>query len=98
MSYTLLIILTTVLVLVFVGALIILVTQIHKVLYDIGGCDESFLAKLRVGLRAIEMETSHLPPQATQLNEALEKTGAGLNVINQHLEGTIQAALQQKNV
>ncbi|CAN5260069.1 hypothetical protein BH20BAC1_BH20BAC1_24570 [soil metagenome] len=96
--FTLLMILTVLLVLVFVFALIYLVTKIHGLLVRIGGLGESFLAKLRLGLRAIETETGHLPVEVTQLNETLTKTGAGLKVVNKHLEGTIAAALNQKNM
>lgn len=96
--FALLIIFTTVLVLIFVGALIIFVTQILELLVNIGGNGNSFLAKLRLGLRAIETETGHLPVQVTKLNETLTNTAAGLKVVNGHLEGTIQAALKQKNI
>ncbi len=96
--FTLLMILTVVLVLIFVFALIFLVTKVHGLLNEIGGCSTSLLAKLRWGLRAIETETGHLPVEVTQLNDTLSKTGAGLKVVNNHLEGTIQAALNQKNI
>ncbi len=96
--FTLLMILTVLLVLVFVFALIYLVTKIHGLLTKIGGLGESFLAKLRLGLRAIETETGHLPVQVTKLNETLTNTGAGLKIVNTHLEGTIEAALKQKNI
>ncbi len=89
-------VLTVLLVLIFVGALIYFVGNIHRLLVNIGGNGNSFLAKLRLGLRAIETETGHLPVQVTKLNETLSNTGAGLNVVNTHLEGTIQAALKQK--
>lgn len=96
--YTILMLLTIVLVLILVFALIIIVTQIRKLLISIGGDGSSFLAKLRLGLRAIETETGHLPVQVTKLNETLSNTGAGLKVVNSHLEETIQAALKQKNI
>jgi hypothetical protein len=96
--YTLLMILTVLLVLLFVGALIFFVANIHRLLVNIGGNGNSYLAKLRLGLRAIETETGHLPVQVTKLNETLTNTGAGLKVVNQHLEGTIQAALKQKTI
>lgn len=96
--YTLLMILTVLLVLLFVGALIFYVANIHRLLVNIGGNGNSYLAKLRLGLRAIETETGHLPVQVTKLNETLTNTGAGLKVVNQHLEGTIQAALKQKTI
>jgi hypothetical protein len=91
-------ILTVLLVLLFVGALIYFVSSIHRLLVNIGGNGNSFLAKLRLGLRAIETETGHLPVQVTKLNETLTNTGAGLKVVNGHLEGTIQAAVKQKNI
>ena len=91
-------ILTVLLVLVFVIALIYFVIRIHRLLVNIGGDGNSFLAKLRLGLRAIETETGHLPVQVTKLNETLSNTGAGLKIVNGHLEGTIQAALKQKNI
>ncbi len=84
--------------LLFVGALIYFVAAIFGLLVNIGGDGNSFLAKLRLGLRAIETETGHLPVQVTKLNETLTNTGAGLKVVNGHLEGTIQAALKQKNI
>ena len=96
--FTLLMILTVLLVLIFVIALIYFVANIHRLLVNIGGDGNSFLAKLRLGLRAIETETGHLPVQVTKLNETLFNTGAGLKIVNSHLEGTIQAALKQKNI
>lgn len=96
--FILLMILTILLVLIFVGALIYFVGSIHRLLVNIGGDGNSFLAKLRLGLRAIETETGHLPVQVTKLNETLTNTGAGLKIVNGHLEGTIQAALKQKNI
>ena len=84
--------------LLFVGVLIYFVAAIHRLLVNIGGNGNSFLAKLRLGLRAIETETGHLPVQVTKLNETLTNTGAGLKIVNGHLEGTIQAALKQKNI
>ena len=95
--FILLMILTVLLVLVFVMALIYFVIRIHRLLVNIGGDGNSFLAKLRLGLRAIETETGHLPVQVIKLNESFSNTGAGLKIVNGHLEGTIQAALKQKN-
>ena len=69
--FTILMLLTIILVLILVFALIIIVTQIRKLLVSIGGDGKSFLAKLRLGLRAIETETGHLPTQVIKLNNAL---------------------------
>lgn len=72
-------------------------TSIIKLLNSIGGLGDSYLAKLRLGLRAIETETGHLPTEVTKLNEALTKTGEGLAIVNANLEGTIEAVVAQKN-
>jgi len=72
-------------------------TSIIKSLNSIGGVGDSYLAKLRMGLRAIETETGHLPIEVTKLNEALTKTAEGLTIVNANLEGTIEAVLAQKN-
>ena len=79
---------------------IVLVTYLSAIkglLNSIGGKGDSYLAKLRFGLRAIETETGHLPTEVTKLNEALIKTAEGLTVVNKNLEGTIEAVLAQKN-
>lgn len=69
---------------------------IIKLLNHIGGVGDSYLAKLRLGLRAIETETGHLPTEVTKLNKALSDTAAGLVVVNENLVGTITAVTQQK--
>ncbi|MCH9765523.1 MAG: hypothetical protein K0U34_05975, partial [Alphaproteobacteria bacterium] len=56
----------------------------------------SYLAKLRLGLRAIEQETSHLTPQAVKLNEGLSQIAGGLEAVDEHLVGTINAAVKQE--
>lgn len=78
---------------------IVLVTYLFKIiklLNSIGGAGDSYLAKLRLGLRAIETETGHLPTQVTKLNAALTSTAEGLIVVNDNLEGTITAVVNQK--
>jgi len=72
-------------------------TGIISLLNKIGGKGDSYLAKLRLGLRAIETETGHLPAEVTKLNEALIKTAEGLTVVNKNIEGTIENAVAQKN-
>ena len=69
---------------------------IIKLLNHIGGVGDSYLAKLRLGLRAIETETGHLPTEVTKLNKALSDTADGLVVVNDNLAGTITAVTQQK--
>ena len=94
---TLLMIITILAVLALVIVLIISLSSIHKSLQHIGGSGDSFLAKLRLGLRAIETETGHLPTEVTKLNEGLTKTGAGLKAVDDALVQSINAALKQKN-
>ena len=94
---TLLMIITILAVLALVIVLITSLFSIHKSLQHIGGSGDSFLAKLRLGLRAIETETGHLPTEVTKLNEGLTKTGAGLKAVDDSLVQSINAALKQKN-
>lgn len=87
--------LTAVLVLVTLLVVAIALIKISGVLRSIGGTPTSYLAKLRLGLRAIEQETSHLTPQAVKLNEGLSQVAGGLESVDQHLVGTIEAAVKQ---
>ncbi len=67
---TLLILVTAVAVLVFFGVVARGLMRIAPLLEQIGGNGDSFLAKLRLGLRAIERETSHLPAAAIVASSA----------------------------
>ena len=69
---------------------------IIALLSQIGGNGTSYLAKLRLGLRAIETETGHLPVEVSKLNQTLSDIGNGLTGVDQELDATIQAALKQK--
>lgn len=71
---------------------------IIALLTRIGGDGTSYLAKLRLGLRAIETETGHLPVEVSKLNQTLSDIGDGLTGVDQELDATIQAALKQKEV
>ena len=95
MTYTLPMLATVILVLVLFGALLRYVLQIVGHLDAIGGTGTSYLAKLRFGLRAIETETGHLPGAVIALNEDLGRVADGLEVVEGHLAGTIEAALKQ---
>lgn len=88
--------LTALLVLTFFGVLVFALAHIRATLESIGGKPTSFLAKLRVGLRAIEKETSHLGPQVTQVNAGLSKIAAGPTSVDKHLVGTIDAVMRQE--
>jgi hypothetical protein len=92
----LLTVLTAALVIVFFLVLAVGLVKISGVLRSIGGTPTSYLAKLRLGLRAIEQETSHLTPQVTRLNGALSQVAAGLESVDQHLVGTISAVQKQE--
>jgi len=87
---------TAVLVAVLFGSLLVLVRRIVDTLNGIGGSPTSYLAKLRLGLRAIETETGHLPHAVVALNDELGQISAGLETVDGHLAGTIDAALKQQ--
>lgn len=87
--------LTALLVLVFFGVLAYALLRIAGALESIGGKPTSYLAKLRMGLRAIEKETSHLAPQVTQVNAGLTQIAGGLASVDKHLVGTIAAVVKQ---
>lgn len=92
----LLMILTIIIISAFFGVLAAYLFMIGKLLDAIGGSPDSYLAKLRLGLRAIEQETSHIPTMVTQLNENLSATAEGLQVVDGHLVKTIDAVLKQE--
>ena len=91
----LLTLLTALLVLVFFSVLAYALVRISGALIAIGGKPTSYLAKLRMGLRAIEKETSHLAPQVTQVNAGLTQIAGGLASVDKHLVGTIAAVVKQ---
>ena len=93
----LLMIITILAVLALVFVLITSLSSINKSLGHIGGNGDSFLAKLRLGLRAIETETGHLPTEVTKLNAGLTQIGEGLKAVDDSLVQSINAALKQKN-
>lgn len=90
-----LMIVTILAVLLLVFVLVKFLNSIIGSLKSIGGTPTSYLAKLRLGLRAIETETGHLPVEVTELNENLISTANGLKVVDGHLVGTINAVLAQ---
>ncbi len=87
--------LTAVLVLVTLLVVAVALIKISGLLRSIGGTPTSYLAKLRLGLRAIEQETSHLTPNVVKLNEGLTAIAGGLEAVDGHLVGTINAAVEQ---
>jgi predicted PurR-regulated permease PerM len=91
----LLTLLSAALVLIVLLVIAVALTKISSVLRSIGGTPTSYLAKLRMGLRAIESETGHLKPQVLRLNEGLSAVAGGLDSVDGHLVGTINAAVAQ---
>ena len=55
----------------------------------------SYLAKIRMGLRAIEIETGHIPVEVTKLNAGLGAIRDGLVVVDGNL-GHLASALQRQ--
>ena len=88
--------LTALLVLVFFVVLAYALVKISQALESIGGTPTSYLAKLRLGLRAIERETSHLAPNVVKVNAGLTQIAAGLAAVDKHLVGTIEAVVKQE--
>ena len=88
--------LTALLVLVFFVVLAYALVKISQALESIGGTPTSYLAKLRLGLRAIERETSHLAPNVVKVNAGLTQIAGGLVAVDKHLVGTIEAVVKQE--
>lgn len=68
-------------------------TRIVAALEAIGGNGDSLLAKLRLGLRAIERETSHLPAAVPKINTGLQQIAGGLTQVDATL-GSLHVALK----
>ena len=92
----LLAIVSALVVLVFFGVLVLYLVQIARTLEAIGGNPDSFLAKLRLGLRAIEQETGFLPREVPRLNAGLAEVATGLQEVDAHLVHTIEAVVRQQ--
>lgn len=59
------------------------------------GAHASLLSKIRMGLRAIEVQTGGLAPQVTQLNGGLSAVRDGIKAIDNNLGGVIAAVTRQ---
>lgn len=83
-------------------ALALFVRAIVRELESIGGPATRFvrpvnyLSKIRLGLRAIEVETGHIVPQVTQLNQTLTSIRDGLRAIDGSLAGVITNVQRQE--
>ena len=77
-------------------ALVLFLNAITKELEKIGGMKKagyglpaSFLSKIRLGVRAIEVQTGGLAPAVIQLNGGLSAVRDGLVAIDNNLDGVI---------
>jgi hypothetical protein len=78
------------------GALAVYLLLLIRILGDVGGGPTSLLAKIRMGVRAIETETGGLAPEVTRLNEGLIAVRDGLVQIDTNLAGVIEAVSRQE--
>ena len=82
-------------------ALALFLRAIDRTLEDIGGPATRFvrpvndLAKIRLGLRAIERQTDALAPYVTRVNGGLGAIRDGLRAIDVNLAGVIAAVSRQ---
>ncbi len=88
--------LTALAALAFLGVVAFALTKIVAALESIGGRGDSYLAKLRLGLRAIERETSHLPAAAPEINAGLQDVAGGLASVDATLAGLHNALQAQE--
>lgn len=83
-------------------ALALFLNAISTELEKIGGEEKgygvraSFLSKIRLGVRAIEVQTGAIAPQVTKLNGTLSQVRGGLVAIDNNLGGVINAVLRQE--
>ena len=76
-------------------ALAVFLVLILRELEPTGGRTTSFLAKIRLGLRAIEIETGYIPTEVTKLNGGLKQIAGGLTVVDANL-ARLAAGLQRQ--
>jgi len=93
---TLLTLITALAALTFLAVVAIALVRIVALLNSIGGRGDSYLAKLRMGLRAIERETAHLPAAAPVVNAGLGDVAKGLMAVDETLGGVHKALLAQE--
>ena len=60
------------------------------------GAKSSFLSKIRMGVRAIEVQTGAIAPQVTKLNGTLTSVRDGLAAIDANLAGVITNVSRQE--
>lgn len=78
-------------------ALAIFLVLILRELDPTGAGGQSYLARIRLGLRAIEIETGNIPSEVTRLNAGLTAIRHGLSAVDDNL-GRLGAAVQRQEV
>ena len=83
-------------------ALVLFLSSITTELEKIGGSKKggygnpaSFLSKIRLGVRAIEVQTGGLAPEVIKLNGGLTAIRDGMGAIDRNLGGVITAVSAQ---
>jgi hypothetical protein len=102
---TFLAVLTLLLFALFAGVLVYFLLRIAQTLEAIGSREPStvgrrsaytsYLARIALGVSAIEKEVSALGPEATRLNEGLAKLAGGLEALKTSVAGTVRAVEKQ---
>lgn len=83
-------------------ALALFLIRISMTLEEIGGKrrnygePSSYLSKIRLGVRAIEVQTGALAPQVIKLNGGLTAVRDGMFAIDTNLDGVIAAVSRQE--
>ncbi|CAN5719679.1 hypothetical protein BH24ACI5_BH24ACI5_29100 [soil metagenome] len=77
-------------------ALAIFLVLILRELDPTGRTGVSFLAKIRLGLRAIEVETGNIPREVTKLNAGLSGVRDGLAVVDGNLARLASSVVAQE--
>lgn len=76
-------------------ALAVFLVLILRELGPTGETGVSVLAKIRLGLRAIEIETGHIPAEVTKLNGGLAAIRDGLGAVDANL-GQVATGIQRQ--
>ena len=77
-------------------ALAIFLVLILRELVPTGGSGRSYLAKIRLGLRAIEVESGNIPREVPRLNRGLGRIRDGLGEVDANLGRLAAAILRQE--
>ncbi|HXH05959.1 MAG TPA: hypothetical protein VNI83_05140 [Vicinamibacterales bacterium] len=77
-------------------ALAVFVVLILRGLEAAGGHPTGDLARIRLGVRAIEVHTSHLGPLVTRLDGTLRAIRDGLRRLEADLDATLAAVARQR--